>query len=207
MQKLPPSPKFTRDEIVAAALQIVSERGKEALTSRELAAALGSSARPIFTVFSNMEELQQEVIHAAWDKYNAFVSQSMNFTPAFKKFGMLMIEFAKTEPKLFQLLFMTENARAEKLDDIFNYLGETAHMCVDIIHSDYKLPHSDAKKLFELVWIFALGISSLCATGACRFSDEEISDMLSREFRAILNLTLSGKLGDSDYIPVIRQIK
>ena len=131
----------------------------------------------------------------------------MNFTPAFKKFGMLMIQFAKTEPKLFQLLFMTENTHAETLDDIFNYLGETAHMCVDIIQSDYKLPRSDAKKLFELVWIFAFGIASLCATGACRFSDEEISDMLSREFRALLDLAMSGKLGESDYIPVIRQIK
>ncbi|MGN1169053.1 MAG: TetR/AcrR family transcriptional regulator [Acutalibacteraceae bacterium] len=204
---MPPSPKFTRDEIVAAALQVVSERGKEALSAREVAAVLGSSARPIFTVFSNMEELQQEVINAAWDKYNAFVSQSMNFTPAFKKFGMLMIQFAKNEPKLFQLLFMTENARAEKLDDIFEYLGETATMCVDIIQSDYKLPRGYAKKLFELEWIFALGISSLCATDACRFSDEEISDMLSREFRALLDLAMSGKLGESDYIPVIRQIK
>lgn len=204
---MPPSPKFTKEEIVDAALQIVSERGEGALTAREVAAALGSSARPIFTVFSNMEELQQEVINAAWDKYNAFVSQSMNFTPAFKKFGMLMIQFAKTEPKIFQLLFMTEDSAAENLDDIFNYLGETAHMCVDIIQNDYKLSQSDAKKLFELMWIFAFGIASLCATGVCRFSDEEISDMLSREFRAILNLTLSGKLGDSDYIPVIKQIK
>ena len=60
---MPPSPKFTRDEIVAAALQVVSERGKEALSAREVAAVLGSSARPIFTVFSNMEELQQEGGH------------------------------------------------------------------------------------------------------------------------------------------------
>ena len=51
---MPPKPKFTREEIVAAALDLVSERGMGALTSRDLAARLGSSPRPIFTVFKNM---------------------------------------------------------------------------------------------------------------------------------------------------------
>ena len=58
---MPPKPKFTREEIVAAALELVSAKGMEALTSRYLGAQLGSSARPIFTVFRNMEEVQQAV--------------------------------------------------------------------------------------------------------------------------------------------------
>ena len=33
---MPPKPKFTREEIVDAALSIVSERGVDALTAREL---------------------------------------------------------------------------------------------------------------------------------------------------------------------------
>ena len=54
---MPPKPKFTREEIVGTALDLVREKGIEALTARELGAKLGSSARPIFTVFRNMEEL------------------------------------------------------------------------------------------------------------------------------------------------------
>ncbi|MDY5987040.1 MAG: helix-turn-helix domain-containing protein, partial [Lachnoclostridium sp.] len=67
---MPPKPKFTRDEIVAAALDMVSERGMEALTARDLGQRLGSSARPIFTVFENMEEVQKEVRKAAMQRYN-----------------------------------------------------------------------------------------------------------------------------------------
>ena len=52
---MPPKPKFTKEEIVAAALTLVSEKGMEALTARELGLRLGSSARPIFTVFQSME--------------------------------------------------------------------------------------------------------------------------------------------------------
>ena len=63
---MPPKPKFSRDEIVQAALALVSEKGAEALTARELGMRLGSSARPIFTVFKGMEELQGEVRDAAF---------------------------------------------------------------------------------------------------------------------------------------------
>ena len=59
---MPPKPKFTREEIVAAALELVSEKGMSALTSRDLGARLGSSARPIFTVFNSMEEVQASLV-------------------------------------------------------------------------------------------------------------------------------------------------
>ena len=59
---MPPKPKFTREEITAAALELVSEQGIEALTARNRGMRLGSSARPIFTVFRSMEEVQQEVL-------------------------------------------------------------------------------------------------------------------------------------------------
>lgn len=57
MFKVPPKAKFTKDEIVSAGLEIVRRDGLEALTARELGNALGSSARPIFTVFNNMDEV------------------------------------------------------------------------------------------------------------------------------------------------------
>ena len=57
--------KFTKAEIIEAALNIVRADGYEALTSRALGTYLGSSARPIFTVFKNMEEVQQDMIKSA----------------------------------------------------------------------------------------------------------------------------------------------
>lgn len=58
---MPPKPKFTKEEIVETALKVVSQKGVEGLTAHELGEALGSSARPVFTVFNNMEELLEEV--------------------------------------------------------------------------------------------------------------------------------------------------
>lgn len=57
---MPPKAKFTRSQIIQAALAIIRENGMAALSARTLGAKLGSSARPIFTVFQSMEEVQQK---------------------------------------------------------------------------------------------------------------------------------------------------
>ena len=48
---MPPKPKFTKQEIVAAGLEVARERGAEAVSTRDIAAVLGVSTRPIFTYF------------------------------------------------------------------------------------------------------------------------------------------------------------
>lgn len=188
---MPPKPKFTKEEIVAAALELVSKNGIESLTARELSLYLGSSARPIFTVFKSMEEVAQAVREAAMDKYEEFVSRALDYFPEFKKYGMQMVAFSKQEPKLFQLLFMTENKSAECFNDVFPILGKTARACIEIIERDYKLDPDMAMLLFEHAWIHNFGICVMCAMGTCRFTDDEISEMLSDNFMGMMMLTKS----------------
>lgn len=192
---MPPKPKFTREEIVNAALSIVSERGVDALTARELGERLGSSARPIFTVFKNMEEVQAEVRAAAMRRFEAFApADAGGDMPLFKQVGVRMVRFGLQEPKLYQLLFMQENRRAESFDDVFGALGTTADLCIDVLCRDYALNRAEARALFEAVWIYTFGVGALCATGVCRFSEERLSWMLTTEFQAMMMLVKSGAL-------------
>ena len=192
---MPPKPKFTREEIVDAALSIVSERGVDALTARELGERLGSSARPIFTVFKNMEEVQAEVRAAAMRRFEAFApADAGGDMPLFKQVGMRMVRFGLREPKLYQLLFMQENREADSFDDVFGALGTTADLCIDVLCRDYALNRAEARALFEAVWIYTFGVGALCATGVCRFSEERLSRMLTTEFQAMMMLVKSGAL-------------
>ena len=75
---MPPKPKFTREEIVAAALQVVRTRGLEALTTREIAAELGTSTRPIFTYFESMEQVRAEVRKAAEKIYLDTIEEGLS---------------------------------------------------------------------------------------------------------------------------------
>ena len=140
---MPPKPKFTREEIIQAALTIVSQKGADALTAREVGEQLGSSARPIFTVFKNMEELQAEVRQAAMERFEARVNQTEPGIPLFKQVGIQMVTFGVQEPKLYQLLFMQEHGEAAAFDDVFGQLGGTAERCIAAICQDYGLDAQD----------------------------------------------------------------
>lgn len=194
---MPPKPKFTRDQIIAAALNIVSAEGIEGLTAQRLSRELGSSASPIFTVFDNMKEIQDRVRQAAMAKFEAGGPHSPGM-PAFKEIGMKMVLFGLREPKLYQLLFMRENPEAVTFGDIFGILGPTAQACLDTIMADYGLEEGAARRLFEHMWIFTFGTGGLCATGMCHFREEALSELLSSQFHALLMLAQSEKAEKSD---------
>ncbi len=202
---MPPKAKFTREEIIETALKIAADKGMRALTARELGAALNSSTRPIFTVFENMEEVFSEVRKAAIARFEEYARRAMDFTPVYKELGVQMILFASEQPKLYRLLFMTEKPEAQDFDDVFANLGYMATLSVEVIQRDYELSYENAKLLFKHNWINTYAIGSLIATGVCRFSPDEIQDMLSREFVAMLMLIKSGKAESCTTIPTKKE--
>ncbi len=201
---MPPKAKFTREEVINAALELVSERGQEALTSRELGARLGISARPVFTAFGSMEELQTEVFAAALKRFESYAKKAELYTPVLKKIGMQMVLFSIEEPKLYKLLFMSENSKARSFDDVFARLGPVGQQCIEFIIGDYGLTKEDAMKLFEHVWIHTFGIGALCATGMCCFSKEQTVELLGQDFVAMLMLVKSGQLNRQTVVPELK---
>ena len=190
---MPPKAKFTKEQITKAALGVVSEKGVQALTAKELGAALGTSTTPIFTVFNSMQEVQDAVMLAAMERFEEYAHKAAHIKPVFKQVGMQMILFAKEEPKLYQLIFMSSISEAQTFDDIYAHLGSVADECLDVLQKDYDLSKENAKTLFEHVWIHTFGIGALCATGVCDFSHEQIAEMLTQDFTAMMMLMKSGK--------------
>lgn len=183
---MPPKPKFTKDEITKTALEIVRTDGFEALTSRELGTRLGSSARPIFTVFKNMEEVQQSVIQSAKILYKEYVNKGLTEEHPFKGVGTQYILFSVNEPKLFKLLFMTGQAQMPDLSDVLPLIEESYREIILSIQTDYGINEQLAEKLYRHLWIYTHGIATLCATKMCRFTGDEISLMMTEVFTSLL---------------------
>lgn len=190
---MPPKAKYTREEIIEAAFQMARENGIESVVARELGKKLGTSSSPIFTAFKNMEELHMEVRNKAMKEFESYVSDAVNYTPAFKHVGERMIQFAATEPKLFQLLYMKEHCESQRYHDLIGELGDTVEVCIEVMQKDYALTRDDAETLFEQIWLHTFAICVLVAGKVCHFTGEEISKMLSREFQGALMLIKSGK--------------
>lgn len=183
---MPPKAKFTKAEITEAALDIVKNDGFEALTSRGLGIRLGSSARPIFTVFKNMEEVQHAVIQSAKMLYKEYVNKGLTAEHPFKGVGMQYILFSANEPKLFQLLFMTEQSEIPDLSGILPLIEESYEEILLSIQGDYGINELLAQKLYYHLWIYTHGIATLCATKMCHFSGTEISSMITEICTSIL---------------------
>ncbi|MGN1180080.1 MAG: TetR/AcrR family transcriptional regulator [Suilimivivens sp.] len=190
---MPPKPKCTKEEIVRAAFEMTRESGIEAVAARELGKRLGTSATPIFTHFRNMHEVELEVRKLAMQEFEKHTAGALEYTPAFKQFGIRMVEFAKKEPKLFRVLYMQEHEESSNFDDLFQELGDTAGVCMEILKRDYDLTQQESYQLFRQVWMHTFSICVLEANNICHFSDEEISEILSMEFQGALMFIKSGK--------------
>ncbi len=173
---MPPKSKFTRNEIVEAALEITREEGFRAVTARALGAKLHSSPKVIFGLFANMEELQQEVLKAANAGYQRYLKEDMaaGRYPPYKASGMAYIRFAREETELFKLLFMRTRSKeeaeqpADEMAEILSLIKESTGLC------------AEKAMLFHLeMWIFVHGIAVMFATAYLDLDTEIVSSMLT----------------------------
>ena len=183
---MPPKSKFTREQIIATALEEVKRNGYEALTARSLAVALGCSPRPIFTVFDSMEEVQAGVIMAARREYDEYIRAGLTETPAFKGVGTAYIRFAAEQPRLFMLLFMHDNLGTPDINSVLKSVDNSADKILNSILDGYGLSVEIAHKLYTHMWIYTHGIATLIANRVCSFSVEDISCMITDVFKSLL---------------------
>lgn len=179
---MPPKFKFTRDEITNAALGITKEQGLSALTARALAERLGCSVKPIFGLFKNMEEVQQEVLNAANNLYESYLQTDMakGEYPPYKASGMAYIRFAKEERELFKLLFMRDRSQ-EKIEEN----KEAVQPLLDLISRSLKLTEDEAYLFHIEMWLYVHGIATMIATNYLDWEDAFISKVLTDAYEGL----------------------
>lgn len=176
---MPPRFKFTRDEIIAAALNVTRRSGAGGLTARELAAELGSSPKPIFGLFQSMEEVKGEVMAAANALYQSYISRGMaeGKYPPYKASGVAYIEFAKEEKELFKLLFMRDRT-GERIEEN----RDEIRPILNIIMENLGLSEDEACMLHLELWLYVHGIATMIATNYLDWDAEFISRALTDAF-------------------------
>ena len=184
---MPTKIKISKDMILETAFEIVREYGLEKLSNRELASKLNCSIRPIYYQFENSEELQKELYIKIERYFYKFLLDNMiEDIPKYKQVGINYIKFAKKEKKLFQTLFMngkglTPNAFVSKEGDDYKELE-------NLIKISTKLKEEDIKSFHTKMWIFCHGIATLVANDTVSLTDEQIEQLLSYQFQALMLL-------------------
>ena len=177
---MPPKPKYTKEEIIAAAYELTREKGIDAVVAREVGKRLNTSSSPIFTIWSSMDELREEVRKLAKDKYRQYMDDIFDYSPSFKEFGMRCVSFAAEEPNLFRLLFLS---RREEHGPYVRFKQEFEVIFIPLVEeivNQFEISKADAEELLGQMIIFANGISAYVINDANSFSKETVSFSLSQ---------------------------
>lgn len=171
---MPPRVKFSRDEIVQAALDVAREKGADAMTTRDIAARLGVSTQPIFTYFHSMGEVRAAVYTEAEVFYQQYAFEGLSAEIPFLGFGMRHIQFAREEPELYRLLFLSHD-----VSPVIEAMRHSQSLIRPTLESLYHLTQAEADYYFRDMWLVVHSLATLVVTGGCAYTDEEIRKILS----------------------------
>ena len=172
-----PKNKFTREEMIDAALQVVRAKGIDALTAKALAEELGTSTQPVFTCFGSMEAVREAVYRAAEQRYDGYEAQGLEDPVPFLRFGTQYIRFAKEEQELYRLLFLTPLPDGKS--GAMEAMQRSRDQLRPLLERSYHLSAGEADRYFRDLWLVAHSLATLIVTGGCPYSDEEIGQILT----------------------------
>ena len=170
-----PKYKFTKEEMVEAALQVVRTKGIGGLTAKTMADELGTSTQPIFTSFGSMEGIKREVYAAAVRVYDGYTDAGLKAEVPFFGVGMQYLQFAREEPELYRLLFLSRETDLSAMKSM-EHLQQLVRPTLMRI---YCMTSQEADLYFRNLWLVVHSLSTLIVTGDCPYSDQEIGRILT----------------------------
>lgn len=172
-----PRNKYSREEMIEAAVRVVRQKGIDALTAKALASELGVSTQPVFTCFHTIEEAKHEVRIAAERVYDNYVEEGLCMKVPFLGVGMQYIHFAKEEPQLYRLLFLMANEEGNS--SVMNALHHSQDLVRESLQQTYHIDAQTADRYFRDMWLVVHSLATLVVTDGCPYSEEEMEHILT----------------------------
>lgn len=179
-----PKQIIDKDKILKVAFQMVKENGFDTVNARSVAKKIGCSVQPIYSYFSNMESLKQEINMQAMQFYNEFIYSRADYDNILESMANANVAFAKYETNLFKLLFFQKLNGLNSFNDIYEWIGDkaaTASLAAKLGLSEKKI-----KEVYIMLIVFTHGVATMIATGGANISDDEIASFLKQGYNAFL---------------------
>lgn len=193
---MPSSPKIKKEDMLQAALELVSRDGYAALNIKAVARELGCSTAPISWQFGGMDGLREELIPFA-EQYveDKYYSRNENEVAAFEQRGRGTIDLALENPNLFRFLYTGERSQIlstgfrlqtnnPDTDNMYQKMAELLEITLNQV-MDFAMT----------MMVYTQGIGTLIASGIVKDTKENMYRMLHNT-----GLTYLKGLGVKDHI-------
>lgn len=161
-----------REEILAAALKLFAEHGAHAVTTRQIASAVGISQPSLYAFFPNKHALEAEVCVRAFGELTSRLNQGLDALKRgscdIRDLGRIYIDFGLTRPDVYRLAFMVEKgdpagAIGSSGESVLKASLRSFHVLREALHLTLGtgLPPDDLDLLAQSLWAALHGLVSL----------------------------------------------
>jgi len=182
---MPPKAEITKEKVLDAVFEIVREQGIEVLTARSIAQKLKCSTQPIYSLYASMEEVKADVYNRAVDFALASIKQYENGKNApVMNLAIGFLLFARNEKRLFRTLYLSDY-REHYLKTNDDKLTEETYAAFLQLDELSAIEESKAKKTFQQLFAFWLGIGTMINTNTLELDIQEATEMLEEMYQSI----------------------
>ena len=187
---MPKTVSVTKEMIIDAAFNITRSKGFSKLSNREIAKYLNCSIRPIYYQFKDVDDLNKHLFKKVVEYFYNYLTSDIKYKDkVYLSTGINYIKFAMEENNLFRLMFMSDKSVTNFIKEEDRSFTEYTKIVVNKTNLDIK----QANDFHFRMWIYTHGIACLCVTKTISFTDEEIKELLTKEFRALMLIEKEGK--------------
>lgn len=183
---MPPRVKYPREAVVQAAVNVLRKDGLSALNARAIAAELGCSTQPLYSVLGSMNELRAAVYDEAARLFCEYLSRANASAdaPPYKASGLALLRFANEERELYRLLLLRDRSSEAEQGEEMGLTGATQSIYQSIMQSTgYSL--ETAKAFHSHMFVYIQGMASMLVSGYQRYDEAIFGQYLTDEYQAL----------------------
>lgn len=153
-----PKTKYTLDDIINAAFDLVRQTGIDKLTARGIAEKLNASTMPIYSCGKSMLELEEEVLKKAWALLYDYQNKKRS-GDSYLDLGLGYVMFAREEYHLYKSLHSDDHKDFNKGFAEENFLKNFERMSE--YHYFKEITDEAMIKIMTQGWIYTHGFTEL----------------------------------------------
>lgn len=184
----------TREELVAAARDILLDGGLPSFSMRRVASVCGVSATAIYRHFTDKDALLAATVVEGFRIFSSYLLDSLEKTTPrarFRHIGQRYFDFAREHPQDYRLIFMTncEELGLTQLDETAQReIGGTFQLLQDRVAECQKhglFRRGDPRSLAAYVWASVHGLSSLIINQNLQLVPKDVDKLIKQQLDLI----------------------
>lgn len=175
---------ITKENIVKGAVKLINDDGWLNLNARSLAKHLGISTKPLYRIYNNMDEIKKDVLIEINRQYDEFINSKIDSKKALLTLCIAYVEFANYYKNLFCSLFLSDNLKWKKIEDVFDEKWNQSTI-INLVNK-HGFSFEEAKELFLHMWLYSNGLATLIATNQIKLDEEKIMIRLVKIYKNLV---------------------